>query len=72
MSITYLQGPVLGIGLGIGGEASSVPAVVTGELALQIGGGLGGEGAQEFWAVWAIPFISALHSTPPKQNTKRG
>jgi hypothetical protein len=35
-----------GEGLGVGGQAGGVPAVVTGELALQVAGGLG-EWAEE-------------------------
>jgi hypothetical protein len=40
--------PVLGEGLGVSGQTGSVPAVVTGELASQVGGGVAlAEGACE-------------------------
>jgi len=45
---------VPGEGLGVSGQTSSVPAVVTGELSLQVRGGVTGEGAQELNAVRAI------------------
>jgi hypothetical protein len=38
--VDHLDLPVLGEGLGIGGQASSVPSVVTGELTGQVGGGV--------------------------------
>ena len=40
-----LQLAVLGEGLGVGGQAGGVPAVVAGELAGQVGRRVGGEGA---------------------------
>jgi hypothetical protein len=69
-SFTYLQGPVLGICLGIGREAGCVPAIVTWELALQIRGGLCREGSQELGAVGAIPVVGALQIK--ESNTKGG
>ncbi|CAA7408466.1 unnamed protein product [Spirodela intermedia] len=49
------QFPVLGEGLGVGGEAGGVPAVIAGELAGEVGGGLAGEGAQVLDAVGPVP-----------------
>ena len=45
--VDHLQLAVAGEGLGVGGQTRGVPAVVTGVLALQVGGGVAGEGAQE-------------------------
>jgi hypothetical protein len=38
--VDHLDLPVLGEGLGVCGQTSSVPAIVTGELAGQVGGGV--------------------------------
>jgi hypothetical protein len=38
--VDHLDLPVLGEGLGVGGQTSSVPAIVTGELAGQVGRGV--------------------------------
>ena len=51
----HLNLAVAGEGLGGGGQANSVPAVVAGVLALQVGGRVGAEGAQELGAVGAVP-----------------
>jgi hypothetical protein len=57
----YLQGTVLSEGLGVGRESSSVPAVITGELTLQVRRGRSREGTQELGSVWAIPVVGVLH-----------
>ncbi|CAL9121091.1 unnamed protein product [Musa acuminata var. zebrina] len=54
-AVDDLQLPVLGEGLGVGGEAGGVPAVVARELTGQVGGGLAGEGAEVLDAVGAVP-----------------
>ena len=56
--VDHLQLTILGEGLGVGGEPSSVPSVVAGELAGQVGGGLAGEGAQVLDAVRAVPWAA--------------
>ena len=56
--VDHLQLPVLGEGLRVGGEPGSVPAVVAGELAGQVGGGLPGEGSQVLDAVGPVPGAS--------------
>ena len=42
-------------GLGIGGQAGGVPAVVTGELTGEVRGDLAGHGAEPLGAVRAVP-----------------
>jgi hypothetical protein len=50
--VDHLDLPVLGEGLRVSGQTGSVPAVVTGELASEVGGGVAlGEGACEREAV---------------------
>ncbi|KAJ6920863.1 hypothetical protein NC651_014441 [Populus alba x Populus x berolinensis] len=49
---------VLGKGLWVSREASSVPAVVTRELTGQVGWGLTREWAQVFNTVWSVPWAS--------------
>ena len=55
-SVDELDLTVLGEGLGVSGETSGIPAVVTGELTLEVRH-IGGEGAEEFGAVGAVPAI---------------
>jgi hypothetical protein len=53
--VDQLQLAVAAEGLGVSGQTSSVPAVVTSELAGQVAGGVGGEGTQPLCALRAIP-----------------
>ena len=53
--VNDLELAVAGEGLGVGGESSSVPAIVARELTGQVRWGVLGEGAQEFGAVSTVP-----------------
>jgi len=65
-SVDQLQLAVLGEGLGVCGQTSRVPAVVTSELTGQVAGGLTGEWSQPLEAVRAVPGAggSRLDSPP--------
>mmetsp|Transcript_16163 Transcript_16163/g.43948 ORF Transcript_16163/g.43948 Transcript_16163/m.43948 type:complete len:300 (-) Transcript_16163:1-900(-) len=57
--VDQLQLTVALEGLGVSGQASGIPAVVTGELAGQVGGGVGAVGSQPLVAVGAIELVGA-------------
>jgi hypothetical protein len=60
-------------GLGVGREAGGVPAVVAGELAVQVGGHVAlGEGAQEARAVGAVPLARLGLGLPPPGARPQG
>ena len=62
----------LGEGLGIGGEAGSVPAVVTGELSVQVGrSGALRQGSKPLWAVGAIPVQTSTRTFLYQQKALR-
>jgi hypothetical protein len=58
--VDHLQRPVPRERLRVRGQPGGVPAVVAGELAGQVRGRLGGEGAQVLDAVRAVPQVVAL------------
>ena len=52
---TYLDLAVASEGLGVSGQTSGVPAIVTWELSLEVAGGCARQGAEVQWAVGAVP-----------------
>ena len=68
----HFQLTVFGEGLWVSREASSVPAVVAGELAGEIGRGLAGEWAQVLDTIWAIPWATGGDGLGPASGFPHG
>ena len=62
--MNHLQLPVLGEGLGVGGESGGVPAVVTGEFSGEVGWGRAGEWAQVQDTIGAVPWAAGGGGLP--------
>ncbi|KAL6206820.1 hypothetical protein ACLB2K_024066 [Fragaria x ananassa] len=60
--VDHFELTVLGKGLWVGREPSSVPTVVTGELTSEVTRGLAREWAQVLDSVWAVPWASGGNS----------
>ena len=54
----YFEFTVFGEGFGVGGEAGSVPTVVTGEFSGKIGWGFSREWAKVFDTIGAVPWAT--------------